>query len=172
MPTVYFAGPDLFGKDYNRVKEEIRRLCAEQGIDPLIPGDGPESSLGGPGQDQLARAIYLECLGHIEAADGVIANLAPFRGPIEPDSGTSFEVGYAAALGKWVIGYLPDTRPLPERVLSSPLGGGGDGGKDSNGDTVEDWGYPLNLMLAKACGRIVGSLEEAVLCAGALGKGG
>ena len=36
----------------------------------------------------------------IRAADFVMANLNDFRGPGEPDSGTAFEVGFAAALGK------------------------------------------------------------------------
>jgi hypothetical protein len=76
----------------------------------------------------------------------VLANLNPFRGA-EPDSGTCVEIGYALALGKPVIGYAADLRPLRERLHAS--GPGADGRyRDGAGMVVEDFGLPLNLMLA------------------------
>jgi nucleoside 2-deoxyribosyltransferase len=165
MPKVYFAGPDVFRADYDRVIKEIRTLCAKHGIEPLLPGDAA------PGRKKAyktkageARAIYRENLAHIKNADGVVANLSPFRGGIEPDSGTAFEVGHAAALGKWVVGYLDDLRSLPERVKDSPLKGRA--GRDRDGFLVEDWDHPVNLMIAMACDRVVGTLGEAVEIAG------
>jgi nucleoside 2-deoxyribosyltransferase len=48
----------------------------------------------------------------------VLANLNPFRGA-EPDSGTCVEIGYALALGKRVVGYADDLRPLRERLQAA-----------------------------------------------------
>jgi hypothetical protein len=76
----------------------------------------------------------------------VLANLNPFRGA-EPDSGTCVEIGYALALGKPVVGYAADLLPLRERTNAS--GPGADGRyRDVDGMVVEDFGLPLNLMLA------------------------
>ena len=52
----------------------------------------------------MAEHIFTSNVAKLSEADGVIANLAPFRGH-EPDSGTVFEVGYAIARGIPVIGY-------------------------------------------------------------------
>ncbi|MDR2338594.1 MAG: nucleoside 2-deoxyribosyltransferase [Deltaproteobacteria bacterium] len=161
MPKVYFAGPDVFKKDYGTTKSNIRKLCEPHGIIPLIPGDDTA-----PLQDgDPPSAIYRQNIDHIRDADGVIANLEPFRGVVEPDSGTAFEVGHAAALGKWIIGYLPDRRPITKKLLGSPYGDGGDEHVGINSEAEEEFGYPVNLMLYKACDKIVGSLEEAVLLA-------
>ena len=93
----------------------------------------------------------------IRSADAVLANLNAFRG-IEPDSGTCFEVGFATALGKTVIGYLADGRLHKDKV-------GHDDGEiplAADGLRVENFGLPLNLMLASSCRLIVGDLAAAV----------
>ena len=102
-----------------------------------------------------AKTIFFGNCARIDEADFVIANLTPFRGA-EPDSGTAFEVGYACAKGKTVYGYLPDTRPLREKL----------GERDENGFAVEDFGLPLNLMLCGAARIVAGGFAEALaVCA-------
>jgi nucleoside 2-deoxyribosyltransferase len=54
----------------------------------------------------VARTTYQGNLAHIDGCEAVVANFDFFRGP-EPD-GTCFEVGYAVALGKPVVGYIPE----------------------------------------------------------------
>ncbi|MDR2405132.1 MAG: nucleoside 2-deoxyribosyltransferase [Deltaproteobacteria bacterium] len=164
MPHIYFAGPDIFRKDYSDIKRQIKDLCKSTPIIPLIPGDDgiTKKPKDKAGKRDLAREIYNINLEHIQKADGVIANLSPFRGVIEPDSGTAFEVGYAAGLGKWVVGYLSDLRDLTLKIKDSPLKPLRGGLTDLNGVKVEDMGYPVNLMLACACSKLVRSLEEAV----------
>jgi nucleoside 2-deoxyribosyltransferase len=163
MINVYFAGPDVFRGDYARKVEEIRSLAAENGINPLIPGKSETGAekVKFESKGEAARFIYGENIDLIRRADGVIANLNPFRGVVEPDSGTVFEVGYATALNKWVIGYLDDLRDLTERIKDSPLGA--PGGLDREGNFVEDLGCPVNLMLAESVKTLVRSLKEAVL---------
>ncbi len=152
---VYLAGPDVFRPDALHWAEEGRRLCAALGYTALIPLDGVETTAIGICQANIAL---------INSADVVLANLNPFRG-CEPDSGTCVEVGMALALGKRVIGYLASKDTTTQRVARAA-------GKaleirqgrpvDSDGMYVEDFGLPLNLMLAVPLDIVVGSLPEAL----------
>ena len=144
---VYLAGPDIFRADADAWAVTARELLAAYGLKALIPLDGNETTAGG---------IYRANLEMIRSADVVLANLNAFRG-IEPDSGTCFEVGFAAALGKTVIGYLADGRTHKDKV-------GHDGGAmplAADGLRVEDFNLPLNLMLAMSCPLVVGDLAAA-----------
>jgi len=94
----------------------------------------------------------------IADCDYVMANLSPFRG-FEPDSGTVFEVGYATALGKKVVGYSSDCRPMIERLREHQ--GLEEGSTvDDNGAFVENFGLPNNLMFGHTV--VAGGVEEAV----------
>ena len=66
---------------------------------------------GNNSEATTAEGIYRANIGLIAEADALLANLNPFRGT-EPDSGTVFEIGYAIALGKRVVGYLEDARTV------------------------------------------------------------
>ena len=140
---LYLAGFDVFGQDAREHGQALQRLCRQHGFVGHYPTDpSPPSGLQGAA---LAQWILQSNLAAIRHADGVLANLNPFRG-LEPDSGTAFEVGFAHALGKPVWAYVEDDRPLIERV---PHQAGGDGRLfDAQGFQVEDFRLPLNLMLA------------------------
>ena len=95
-------------------------------------------------------------------ADAVLANLDFFRGA-EPDSGTCFEVGYAVALGKPVYGYIPEDGSFAQRIRQRyPQTIGADGRVDTHGWNFEEFGLPLNLMLAVPAPLIVGSVRDAL----------
>lgn len=150
---LYLAGPDVFRPDAAVWAAEVRELCRAAGHEALIPLDG-EAPAG-------AAAIYRSNLQCIAVADAVLANLNPFRGA-EPDSGTCVEIGYALALGKPVIGYAADLRPLRERLDAS--GPGADGRwRDATGQVVEDFGLPFNLMLAVPLPLVQGGFAAALL---------
>lgn len=146
---VYLAGPDVFRPDALAWAAAARALCVERGLVPLLPLDGTETT---------AEGIYRHNLRLIREADALVANLNPFRG-FEPDSGTCVEVGMALALGKPVIGYLTDASPLLERMAN---GGKTPPGRDAEGWTVEDFGLPVNLMLAIPARIVAGDLPEAL----------
>jgi nucleoside 2-deoxyribosyltransferase len=146
---LYLAGPDVFRPDAGAWSEGVRALCRRQGHEALIPLDAMQHTAAG---------IYRHNLGLIAAADVVLANLNPFRGA-EPDSGTCVEVGYALALGKPVIGYLDARAPLRERLQAT---GSGAACRDAAGWAVEDFGLPLNLMLAVPVRLVQGGLEAAL----------
>ena len=130
MKTIYFAGPDVFRNDYAEIKSEIRSLCIAYGLTPLLPGDlilkAPED-------------IFRHNLTLIEQANAVIANLNPFRGQIEPDSGTVFECAYAYAKGKIVISYLAGRRDLLTKIRQASLDPESDGAICPVGTWIEDF---------------------------------
>lgn len=146
---LYLAGPDVFRPDAAEWAATARETCRRAGHEALVP------------LEDVARGatdIYRDNLALITAADAVIANLNPFRGA-EPDSGTCVEVGYALALSKPVVGYAADLRCLRERLDARR-----DGARwvDAQGHAVEDFGLPLNLMLAVPLRLAEGDLAAAL----------
>lgn len=151
MSKLYLAGPDVFRPDALAWAARVVALCGECGHRALVPLDAAGATAGD---------IYRNNLRLIAEADAVLANLNPFRGE-EPDSGTCVEIGYALALGKPVIGYADDLRPLRERLRAT--GPGADGRyRDGAGNAVEDFGLPLNLMLAVPLQLAQGGIEAAL----------
>lgn len=152
---VYLAGPDVFRADADAWADKARALCAAAGFKALVPLDGDA---------RTAAGIYAQNVVFIHSADVVAANLNPFRGA-EPDSGTCFEVGFALALGKPVVGYVDDLASTTERVArwqGVPLRNTGKCQMDCHGMVVEDFGLPLNLMLAVPARIVAGGLVEAL----------
>ncbi|WP_353049295.1 nucleoside 2-deoxyribosyltransferase [Paraburkholderia strydomiana] len=88
-----------------------------------------------------------------------MANVADFRGVGEPDSGTTFEIWFAAALGKPIWAYREDVTELRERVPCSAIIRGD---VCERGYLVEDFGLPLNLMLACGAKIIQGGPAECL----------
>lgn len=152
---IYLAGPDVFRRDSHAWAGEARRLCSEFGHEALTPLDNDEVT---------ADRIYQSNVALIGRADCVVANLNPFRGD-EPDSGTCVEVGMALAVGKRVVGYLATGDSLADRLSKAGrIQKTGAGGRleDTQGHAVEDFGLPLNLMLAVPLSIVTGGLREAL----------
>lgn len=141
---VYLAGPDVFYPDAVERGEALKRLCDSFGWEGLFPLD---NKIIADGPSEMARQIREANLELIRRADAVIANLEPFRG-FEPDSGTVFEVGYARALGKRVVAYAPDIRPMKTR-LCDVFGLDADAACDPEGLTIEEFGLSHNLMFGE-----------------------
>lgn len=145
MKKIYLAGPDVFYPQALARGQQMRALCAELGFEGIYPLDAQiDVSTAGASQ-----AIFEANRAFIDSADGVVANLRDFRG-FEPDSGTVWEVAYALARGKPVVGYLPTSQSLRARMA-----GHESGGVDQHGCVVEDFGLPLNLMIAHSVTALV-----------------
>ncbi len=157
---VYLAGPDVFRPDASVCGRHLQTLCAEFGFVGIFPtsDSAVDEELRSPAQ---ARGIYLQNLALIESADAVLANLAFFRGA-EPDSGTCFEVGFAIARGKIVVGYVPEEGSYLERVRRRYPSIIGRDSLDCDGWHIEDFKLPVNLMLAVPCRVVVGDARAAV----------
>jgi nucleoside 2-deoxyribosyltransferase len=157
---LYLAGPDVFRPDAAAWGRRLVALCAEHGFEGVFPlNESLPAGLEGP--QAIAAHIYRANLAHIERCDAVLANLDFFRGP-EPDSGTCFEVGYAVARGKPVIGYVPEAGSFAERIRRRHPEAVGVGPCDAQGWELEEFGLPLNLMLGVPCRVVVGDARAAL----------
>jgi nucleoside 2-deoxyribosyltransferase len=156
---VYLAGPDVFRPDAAEHGRALVALCAEYGFAGVFPLD--ESLPRHLPPQELASHIYRANVAHIDDCDAVLANLDFFRGA-EPDSGTCFEVGYAIARGKRVVGYVPEGGTYAERIRRRHPQALRDATVDANGWEVEQFGLALNLMLAVPCRIVIGDLRAAL----------
>ena len=159
LHRIYLAGPDVFRPDAAGHGRQLVALCAEYGFDAVFPLSPALPT--GLAPQALARHIYEANVAHIESCDAVLANLDFFRGP-EPDSGTCFEVGYAVARGKRVVGYVPREGSFAARIRQRHPRAVGEGLKDASGWELEEFGLPLNLMLAIPARIVVGGPREAL----------
>jgi nucleoside 2-deoxyribosyltransferase len=71
-------------------------------------------------------------------------------------------VGYATALGKPVVGYVPEEGSFADRIRARHPQAVGAGARDAQGWELEEFGLPLNLMLAVPARIVVGGLREAL----------
>jgi len=152
LPKVYFAGPDVFFRDGAAIFRRLKAACAPLGMEGMEPFDGQLDIAADESEDAFALRIYQGNVARIRACDGVIANLAPFRG-LEPDPGTVFEVGFAIALGKPVVGYNVPHETYAARVARQvPCTTDADGTVRETGDgsMVEGLGQRINLMLSRS----------------------
>jgi nucleoside 2-deoxyribosyltransferase len=159
---IYLAGPGVFRPDALEHGAHLKALCAELGLIGLFPLDKqvPE---GITEPRERAAWIYRANLELLEQADAVLADLNFFRGG-EPDSGTSFEVGYAVARGKPVVGYLNGEGSYAERLRRQHPHLCGQPGFDCDGLHLEAFDLPLNLMLGVSVTLVTGGPSEALRC--------
>lgn len=152
---VYFAGPDVFNRSFGAFKAGVADQCASLNLVPLFPGDEVT------GTDPTA--IFRDNISLIDRADAVVANLNPFRGT-EADSGTVFELGYAFARGKKLLGYIDQDETIIERVgrLQGNVTRYGDDALDREGFRVENFGLPINLMLSIPTNVVIGNVYRCL----------
>lgn len=129
---IYLAGPDVFLKDALAMLKHKASLLEEAGYKVVTPLD---SLLDNP------YKIYAANITMIEDCDIVVANVEPFRGT-EPDSGTVFEIGYAAALGKHVFTYNNPRNSYLDRLTAADVAFG------QTRFTPEPFGLNQNLMIS------------------------
>ena len=163
-PRIYLAGPDVFFRDSEAIFERLVAFCDTLGLQGVPPSDGGIAADLRLGDEERAQRIYEGNVRLIREADGVIANLVPFRGH-EPDSGTVFEVGFATALGKPVVVYGVAPGTYADRVCATvECDTGADGviRERASGVMVEGLGQRLNLMLTRST-EIADSAEAALV---------
>lgn len=155
-PRLYVAGPDVFRPNAVEHFTAMREICERYGFEPVIPLDGTETTSKQIAEGNFARLATVQC---------VAANLNPFRGS-EPDSGTVAEAIIAARLHRIpVVGYMQDTRPMIDRLVDQGTAQQDDWGRiaDRWGWTIENFGHPLNLMLAESFPVVQGQFLDAVV---------
>jgi nucleoside 2-deoxyribosyltransferase len=148
---IYLAGPDVFLHDAVEIGRRKVELCARHRLTGLYPLD---NAIDRTAQDFTAQDASLRIFRGNEAmmiaADAIIANLTPFRGP-GADAGTVYELGYMAGRGKLCLGYSNDPSCYADRVREFTEVTSCDGRLvDARGLTVEDFGLSDNLMMIHA----------------------
>jgi nucleoside 2-deoxyribosyltransferase len=148
---IYLAGPDVFLHDAVEIGRRKAELCARHRLTGLYPLD---NAIDRTAQDFTAQDASLRIFRGNEAmmiaADAIIANLTPFRGP-GADAGTVYELGYMAGRGKLCLGYSNDPSCYADRVREFTEVTSCDGRlADARGLTVEDFGLSDNLMMIHA----------------------
>ena len=110
-PYVYVAGP-LFDEGERWFIEKVDALVQECGFDTFLPHrDNP------PKTAHNVRLIFENDKAGIDRCDVVVANL----NGVMTDDGTAWEMGYAFAFGKHIIGLYTDWRarfPAPDEVVN------------------------------------------------------
>ena len=146
MMKIYLAGPDVFLPDAVEIGRRKAAICAAHGLTGLYPLDNAIDVSAG----EVSLNIFRGNQAMMDAADAVIANLTPFRGP-GADAGTAYELGYMAARGKLCLGYSNDPTIYAERVRRFTEVSSQDGHLvDAEELTVEDFGLSDNLMMMHA----------------------
>ena len=147
MLTLYLAGPGIFAPDAQAAGARKQALCRDYGfiglypLDQALPEDVPPA--------ETALAIYRADVAMMEQADAIVADLSPFRGP-SADPGTVFELAWMLARGRPAFAYSTDPRPLRGRIPGVSRDPATNRWTAPDGDEVEDFGLPDNLMIACA----------------------
>ena len=151
---VYLAGPDVFLPNAIELGRRKVELCARHGLVGLYPLDNKIDLTA----TNASFAIFKGNEAMMDAADAIIANLTPFRGP-GADGGTVYELGHMAGRGKPCFGYSNDPSTYAERVrLFGEVTARAGRLVDAAGLTVEDFSLADNLMMIHALDRHGGAL--------------
>ena len=141
---IYLAGPDVFLPDAIEIGRRKAAICARHGLIGLYPLDNAVDLTA----SDASLTIFKGNEAMMDAADAIIANLTPFRGP-SADAGTVYELGCMAGRGKFCLAYSNDPAIYADRVARSFDVMKSEAGHlvDRDGLTVEDFGLPDNLMM-------------------------
>lgn len=160
MKKIYIAGPDVFEKDSINIGKRCVELCSKYGFEGLYPLDNVVD-FKQPKQ-KIAQDIFIANKNMIDQCDIVISNLDSFRGK-ESDSGTVWECGYAYAKGKEVYGYLSREGNYIDQFEENEKTNENGHFFDVNEKAIENFEYPLNLMISCSVKDIIIGDFEKVL---------
>lgn len=185
-PRVYLAGPMVFYPDALETFAEMKALCARHGLEGVAPSDNQIGLEGLPPGRALITRIVQADLALMDALDGGLFCLNPFRRSTEMDPGTAVEIGYMLAQRKPMSGWTNDPRPYPEKVrehmarvygealvVTAANDQGGTSGltRDGDGILVHSDGLVQNGMaeigIEQAGGRVIADPDWRVAFAGA-----
>lgn len=152
--TIYLAGPTVFEKNAAEIFDHLKALCAKYGLVGESPLDTLFESQDFASKREMGVAIYHANVEKVKACSAILADVSPFRGATEPDSGTCFEIGMGVALGKPVACYsLELAHNFENRVIQKHgvQGKGLDRVDAEFGMQIESFDLPLNLMIGVSC---------------------
>lgn len=110
---IYLAGPEVFLLNASSVFQQKKIICSKFHHEGITPFDVEVTSSLSP--QETALSIFQKNIQLIQNCDAVVANVTPFRGP-HMDLGTAFEIGYAFALQKKIVGYTQNSQLLLDKI--------------------------------------------------------
>ena len=110
--TVYLASP-LFTHAELEYHREFKDVMIKKGFSVFLPQEDAEDAAS-EREKQNQEYIFKKCLEGVNGSDIVVAVLDG----VDVDSGTAWEIGYAYARGKPVIGLRTDFRTLSDGVVN------------------------------------------------------
>ena len=109
---IYLAGP-LFTHaelEYNR---KLKDMLLNSGFSVFLPQEDAEDAAK-ERERQNQENIFRKCVEGVDTSEIVVAILDG----VDVDSGTAWEIGYAYAKGKTVIGLRTDFRSLSDGIVN------------------------------------------------------
>ena len=160
MKKIYIAGFDVFKPNSIEIGKKYVQLCKKYGFEGLYPLDNVVDF--NQEKRKIAQDIYKANVNLINQCDIVIANLNSFRGK-EADSGTIWECGFATALGKKVYGYMKNELNYIDTFSKDEIKIIDNTKVDLDNRVIEDFDYPINLMIACSVENIIfGDFEDCL----------
>lgn len=104
MVTIYLAGA-LFSEAERDFNKKLQRMMLDLGFDVFLPQEDAEDNKD-QRIDRNQSAIFNNCFGGLQKSDMVVTVLDG----VDVDSGTAWELGYAYATGKKIVGIRTDFR--------------------------------------------------------------
>lgn len=104
---IFLAAP-LFNESEREFNEKVAKDLREAGFDVWMAQEAPFIK---EGSHEEKKKIYEKDILALKASDGVVAVLDG----VEVDSGVAFEMGFAKALGKPIIGLKTDYRTFSRK---------------------------------------------------------
>ncbi|WP_054619477.1 nucleoside 2-deoxyribosyltransferase [Neisseria sp. 83E34] len=167
---IYCAGGDVFlpepkrGQVFDNMKKLAEDFSDRHGsFRLLIPLDNEVVLQPGDSVEvKRANALTIRLANEemIRRCDVVIANLSPFRGE-EPDCGTTYECGFARALGKPVLAYTDNPAEQTAKYAGFDFDREAEDSRFAYAE-VEDFALPFNLMLYDADTPVFASFADAL----------
>lgn len=109
---IYLAGP-LFSRAELEYNLKLKDMLLNNSFSVFLPQEEAEDSAMGR-ESQNQEYIFMKCAEGVNASDLVVAVLDG----VDVDSGTAWEIGYAYAKGKPVIGLRTDFRELADGIVN------------------------------------------------------
>ncbi len=109
---IYLAGP-LFTHAELEYNCKLKDMLLKKGFSVFLPQENAEDSAF-ERERQNQESIFKKCVEGVDVSDIVVAVLDG----VDVDSGTAWEIGYAYAKGKPVIGLRTDFRSLSDGIVN------------------------------------------------------
>lgn len=159
-PQVYLATLTRYDEDAKEKYEIMKKLCNKYGLEAIVPTDWADEVVEIKTDNLYLKTanIFDNYQQHVRNCDIIIADVNNYKG-YECSNDVAFECGMGFQLGKKLYGFMDDARAMKDRI---PHLGEAREYRDMCGCNVENFNYPLNLMLGCSLKVFEGNFEKVI----------